>query len=135
MSERLYVFQCPNCGSVYTSAVKPAGAPYQCLNDRTWLRLLFERAVETEEDRAIAARAPFWNGGVRPAARIWCDACPNIVAVDEGIDLGAGGKYCSEACANIGTERHRAALEQQAARLEQLYQEMPWLRPQMKESA
>lgn len=135
---RLYILQCPNCRQTLTKTAPPiADNPERCLSDRTWLRLVNSKPIETVDDRALAAICPVWNFGWRTDAdpmRI-CDTCRMDVRKSQLIDLGAGGKYCSDKCADIGTEQHRAAVERVRANVEKLYEQMPWLRPQAKETA
>jgi hypothetical protein len=137
VTEYLYRYRCPNCGQTYLTAVPPVGKPVQCQSDRTWLRFLYRHPIETDADRALAKQCPMWNG--RPRNERYttrqCDECPAWVEKATMVRLGAGGNYCSAACADIGTEKHRAAVEAVKARVEKLYQEMPWLRPQEKETA
>ena len=135
-----YVYQCANCKSTYTTLVPTTGTgtAYRCLTDRSPMRFLHARSIVTDEDRAVAARCPVWNGGrvtgeVRRAVR--CDACPAYVVAEHAIDLGAAGTFCSQACADTGSERHRCQMARMDIKLEELYQQMPWLRPQAKESA
>lgn len=132
----LHLYQCWVCRTTLTTPIKSAGtgAPYRCLNDRTPMTYKFSAPVETDADRALVARgtvySPHTIGWPKHTARA-CDTCRDWVEPETLIRLGAGGKYCSAACADIGTEKHRATME----RVEQLYQERPWLRPKVKETA
>jgi hypothetical protein len=137
MTAQFYCYHCPNCGTTYLTATAPVGPPLRCLSDGLWLRLSYTRPIETDADRALAAQCPMWNGRPRTTVNTKrpCDECKTWVERDGMIQLGAGGRYCSQACADIGTETHRAAMERTAALLETLYQEQPWLRPREKETA
>lgn len=131
----LHLYQCWVCRTTLTTPIKSAGtgAPYRCLNDRTPMTFRYSWAVETDSDRALAARGTIYNPyALTPAVNTQrqCDSCRAWVEKADMIRLGAGGKYCSAPCATLGTEKHRAVM----ARVESLYQERPWLRP-VKETA
>lgn len=134
MSTRVYThlhfYQCSWCKTTATSPVYDAAHPPKCGACLRYMARKYAEPIETEAQQALVDRGMVFNPYrvVGPLKRT-CDTCKAVYLASDGIDLDHGGRYCSAACADIGTEKHRAALERSQVKLEQLYQEQPWLRP------
>ena len=131
----LHTYRCSFCKTVATFPMR--ASLLKCVVCLRWLTWLYATPITTDEQRALADRGLVFNPhmvGVVNTKRP-CDQCKQWVEKDAMIRLGVGGKYCSQPCADLGTEKHRAAMERMDERLNKLYSDMPWLRPQVKESA
>lgn len=134
MNTVLHIYQCSFCKTTASRPYHDDLAPLKCGLCLRYMRKLSSSKITTPEQQALADRGTVFNPFVEvgPIKRM-CDTCKTICVRDEMIALGVGGRYCSKACADIGTEKHRAAMEAMAPRLEALYQDQPWLRPQPKD--
>lgn len=135
----LHTYQCSLCGTTATSTLRYSlvGGLLNCVVCRRFMGYVFSQPISEEEHARHVVHGVMWNQRERSAVNTKrpCDECKRWVEMDTMIRLGVGGKYCSVECADTGTEKHRVAMEAQRIRLEALYDEMPWLRPEIKETA
>lgn len=127
----LHFYKCSWCRSTATSPVYDPGRPPKCAACLRFMARIYSEPIETAEQMALVDRGIVFNPYAQHDGPIkrWCDECKELYIRDQGINLGVGGKYCSAHCADLGTERHRAEMEQVTANVEALYRERPWLRP------
>lgn len=137
MAGELHTYRCSFCKTVATTPVKSSSPrDVKCVTCLRWMGYLFSQTIDTLELQALADRGLVYNPHVSTdVIRKRCDTCKTLVDKAAMVNLGVGGRYCSQPCADIGTEKHRATMEAIDARLEKLYQERPWLRPSAKETA
>lgn len=135
----LHTYQCSLCQTTATSTLRYSlvGGLLPCIVCRRYMKHLFATPLTEDEHALHVTYGVVYNNRVTGEVNTKrpCDECKRWVERDAMIRLGVGGKYCSARCADIGTEKHHEAMRQQRIRLEALYDEMPWLRPQVKESA
>lgn len=136
MTGTLHTYQCSNCKTVATTPAKTESRDLQCVVCRRWMRHIFTQPIDTLELQALADRGLVFNPHIPAGASTKrpCANCRTRVEKASMIDLGAAGRYCSQSCADEGSEKHRQAMERVDAGLEELYQRKPYLRP-IKESA
>ena len=134
-SQQIHFFQCSFCKSTATCTVLVRGSHIDCPLCHRWMAHKYSYAVQTDEDRALAARGLVLNPhlALDPNRLRHCDNCRTRVPVVGMINLSAAGKFCTEACANTGAAKHEAYMkrlqdEEDARTLRQ----RPWLQ---KESA
>lgn len=135
-AKQLHFFACSWCKSTATCTVLAPGTHIDCPLCHRWMAHKFSYAVQTDEDRALAARGLVLNPhlALDPNRLRHCDQCRQRVPLAGMIDLSAAGKFCSSACADAGAAKHERYMKRLQDEADaQALRERPWLR--QKESA
>ena len=98
----LFTFRCRSCKTVMTS---PVSGLYRCNACHSGMHLLFSTPILTESDRALAAKGPVFNPGVKKwiprCAAPDCDKAVSLLYGKSLIEDGALIWFCSAACADL----------------------------------
>jgi hypothetical protein len=129
----LHTYKCSFCKVVAFSTVKnPAMSPLPCIQCHRymayqWSKPLTEAEWQARNVAPIEYRSPLPAAVVPPESRDRQCARRGCLVWKPPAEL-LNGRFCSEAC-GAQDSRDMAAFYD---RLEQMYQEMPWLRPTTK---
>ena len=143
MNAQIHFFTCSWCKSTATCTVLAEDTHIDCPLCHRWMAHKFSYAVQTDEDRALAARGLVLNRHIadNPFRLRPCTQCKKRVPAHGMIDLSAAGTFCSAGCADAGVAKHEAYMTRRAtkdadelAALEEKFRPKP-TRAQMKESA
>lgn len=128
----LHWYQCRNCKSTATNALKVAPRCPQCRVVSGWygyrMSFLWSVAITTDEDRERAARGIVMTRPEPAAPRPKVKKCGLPTCLErkpeaEMVHLPGIGRYCSDACAQQGQIEWDAFQQ----RLRKLREDMPWL--------
>ena len=103
----LYYYQCPNCKTqaAHTVKVKVSESPILCPLDRRFMVFQYEVPITTERHQDIARQGFVLNPHMqrKPAK---CDTCRAEMVSGTAVKLVGVGKFCSDECATVGSEKH-----------------------------
>ena len=90
MADELHTYRCSNC---LTLATAPMRGRTRCVICYTPMKHIYSQPVETDADRALAARGTVFNPHVRKVIAL-CPQCGKQIAA-HGV-VSDGIKFCSE---------------------------------------
>lgn len=120
----LHIYQCSFCAVIATSTVKTSYPPIRCNACRRIMAFKWTQAIRTQAERDIASAGVMYNPFMpRAAIKRTCDTCHCFLFEDELLIVEGLGKFCSQRCADVESEKHAAGLERVAI----LRKEQPWM--------